>query len=62
LCKNDINPNQPYLYISNTETQGLEEEFDSNNEINIILKSVSPSLLGGSKEEFEDWLKTIFRY
>jgi len=32
-------------------------EICSNNEINIILKSVSPSPLGGSKEEFEDWLK-----
>ena len=32
-------------------------EICSKNKINIILKSVSPSPLGGSKEEFEDWLK-----
>ncbi len=29
----------------------------SKNKINIVLKSVSPSPLGGSKEEFEDWFK-----
>lgn len=32
-------------------------EICSKNKINIILKSVSPSPLGRSKEEFEDWLK-----